>query len=138
MVQCLLGRVLGLLVVAATLGGCGSDSDGEPSGSSNDDNCLASSIVLTETDLTDAASSHAVLIDFDAKNTSSKDYDISKGSSAIELDFEVTTTDGSKYESTAPLTATKISAGATAAAVAMADYGANKTYESYTVTLRCR
>jgi len=50
----------------------------------------------------------------------------------------VTTSDGSKYESTALLTVTKSDAGATAAVVVMAGYGAGKTYQSYQVTPRCR
>jgi hypothetical protein len=112
-----------------------SDSSGT-SGASAGSDCLASSIELTETALTDSQS--ALLLDFDAQNRSTRAYDIQAGSTPIQLDFVVTTSDGSKYESTAPLTAAKISAGATAAVVAKADYGAGKTYKSYTVAVVCR
>jgi hypothetical protein len=131
-----------LAVVGLAVAACGSDSDsGSPGGSgsgSGDPNCLASAIELTETKRTDSPSFNTLLLDFDAKNTSSTDYDIMKGAKAIMLDFVVTTSDGTEYESEAPLTAAKIDAGATAAVVAMADYGAGKTFESYTVSLRCR
>jgi hypothetical protein len=124
------------LVLAAFAGtACGSDSDGS---ASEDPACLASSIELTETKRLDSPSFNTVLLDFDAKNTSGEDYDIMKGSQAILLDFVVTTADGTEYQSEAPLTAAKIDAGATAAVVAMAAYGAGKTFESYTVSLRCR
>jgi len=121
--------------------GCGSDDSGSNGGSGgggSDSSCFASSMQLTETKLTDAPSFNTVLLDFDAKNTSSKDYDIQAGSKAIMLDFVVTTTDGTEYETTAPFTAARIDAGAIAPIVAMAEYGAGKTYESYTVELRCR
>jgi hypothetical protein len=121
---------------------CGSDASSNPDGGggnpSGDPACLASSIELTETKRTDSPSFNTILLDFDAKNTSTEDYDIMKGSKAILLDFVVTTTDGTEYQSEAPLTAAKIDAGATAAAVAMAAYGAGKTFESYTMSLRCR
>jgi hypothetical protein len=131
------------LVSAAFLGtACGSDSSSNPNGgggtSSGDPACLASSIELTETKRTDSPSFNTVLLDFDAKNASSTDYDIMKGSKAILLDFVVTTSEGTEYQSEAPLTAAKIDAGATAAVVGMAEYGAGKTFESYTVSLRCR
>jgi hypothetical protein len=131
------------LVSAAFLGtACGSDSSSSPNSGgaagSGDPACLASSIELTETKRTDSPTFNTVLLDFDAKNASSADYDIMKGSKAILLDFVVTTSEGTEYQSEAPLTAAKIDAGATAAVVAMAEYGAGKTFESYTVSLRCR
>lgn len=131
-----------LVLVALAATACGSDSDPGPNGGggsgSGDPTCFAGSIELTETKLTDSPSFNTVLLDFDAKNTSSKPYDIATGSRAIELDLVVMTSDGSEYESTAPLTATKINAGATAAVVVMAGYGAGKTYQSYEITPRCR
>lgn len=132
-----------LVAAAFSITACGSDSTSSPGGGgggagSGDPSCLAGSIQLTETKRTDSPSFNTVLLDFDAKNTSSSDYDIMKGDKAIMLDFVVTTTDGTEYESEAPLTAAKIDAGATAAVVAMAEYGAGKTFESYTVSLRCR
>jgi hypothetical protein len=138
--------VRGSLILAALAGtACGSDSssDSSPGGSgggnaSGDPTCLASSIELTETKRTDSPSFNTVLLDFDAKNTSAEDYDIMKGSKPILLDFVVKTAEGTEYESEAPLTAPKIDAGATAAVVAMAVYGAGKTFESYTVSRRCR
>jgi hypothetical protein len=130
------------ILVALAGTACGSDSDSGSEGgagsTSSDPTCFAGSIELTETKRTDSPSFNTLLLDFDAKNTSSSDYDIMKGSKAILLDFVVTTTDGTEYESEAPLTAAKIDAGATAAVVAMAEYGAGKTFESYTVSLRCR
>ncbi len=124
---------------------CGSDSTssseggGDSGGSAGGDaTCLAGSLVLTETKRMDAPSFNTLLLDFDAKNASSHDYDVMKGSKPILLDFVVTTTDGTEYESEAPLTATKIAAGATSAVVAQAEYGAGKTFESYTISLRCR
>ena len=132
--------VRGSLVLAAFAGtACGSDSGSNPGGrASEDPACLASSIELTETKRTDSPSFNTLLLDFDAKNSSSEDYDIMKGSKAILLDVVVTTADGTEYESDAPLTAAKISAGSTAAVVVMAGYGAGKVFESYTVSLRCR
>lgn len=135
-------KTLCLVLTALVATACGSDSSSSPEGGggsgSGNAACLASSIELTETERTDSPTFNTVLLDFDAKNASSTDYDIMKGSSAILLDFVVTTSDGTKYESEAPLTAAKIGAGATAAVVAMAEYGAGKTFESYTVSLRCR
>lgn len=127
-----------LVVVALVASACSSDSDSGSDGGGGDPACLAGSIELTETKRTDSPSFNTLLLDFDAKNTSTSDYDIMEGSKAILLDFVVTTTDGTEYESEAPLTAAKIDAGATAAVVAMADYGAGKTFDSYTVSLRCR
>jgi len=116
----------GLFIGAIASTGCGSDSgsDGGGGAGGSDPSCLAGSIELTETKRTDSPSFNTVLLDFDAENTSGTDYDISKGSRAISLDFVVTTAEGTKYESEAPLTAAKIGAGATAAVVAMAEYGA--------------
>ncbi len=130
----------GLAIAAIASTGCGSDSGSDGSGGtgSGDPSCLAGDIDLTETKRTDSPTFNTILLDFDAENTSSTDYDINKGSRAILLDFVVTTVEGAKYESEAPLTAAKIGAGATAAVVAMAEYGAGKTFESYTVSLRCR
>ncbi len=133
-----------LLLLALGAIGCGSDDStpkegaGGTSNAGTDAGCLASSMQLTETKLTDAASFNTVLLDFDAKNTSTKAYDIQAGSKPILIDFVVTTADGAEYESTAPFTAQKVDAGATAAIVAMAEYGANKAYASYTFELRCR
>lgn len=128
-----------LVLAAFASTACGSDSDSGPNGgASGDPDCLASSIELTETKRTDSPSFNTVLLDFDAKNTSSEDYDIMKGSKPILLDVVVTTTDGTEYESEAPLTAAKISAGATAAVVVMGSYGAGKAFESYAITRRCR
>lgn len=131
-----------VLVGALAGTACGSDSDDGSNGSAGDGSgdlaCLAGSIQLRETKRMDAPSFNTLLLDFDAKNTSSNDYDIMKGSKPILLDFVTTTDDGTEYESEAPLTAPKIDAGATTAIVAMAEYGAGKTFESYTVSLRCR
>lgn len=121
-------------VLALLISGCTSDP---VSGATPDTKeCLADAIQLTETELTLAANS--VILDFDVKNTSSTDYDIEAGSNPVELAFTVTTTDGTKYESQAPLTASKIGAGANSTAIAQAKFGAGKTYQSYTFTRSCR
>ncbi len=131
------------LIVAAPLllGACSSDDDknnnGQPS-PSDDSSCLASAMTFKETKVTDSPSQNVVLVDFDVTNTSSTDYDVSGGSKLIEIDVEVTTSDGSSYESSGPLTAIKVSAGKTASATLKGDYGAGKTYKSYTTKLRCR
>lgn len=132
-----------LLLVALGATACGSDDSGSNgngagNGSTGDPSCFAGAMEITETKLQDAPSSNSLLLDFDAKNTSDKDYDVQAGAKAILMDFVVTTTDGTEYESTEPFTAPNIDAGATAAIVAVAEYGAGKTYESYTVSLRCR
>lgn len=132
-----------MLVAPLSLGACSSDDDdkGQPPSSStpsDDSSCLASSMVFKETKVTDSPGQNTVLVDFDITNTSSTDYDVAGGSKLVETDVEVTTTDGTKYESSGPLTVTKVSAGKTASATLKGDYGAGKTYQSYTVKLRCR
>ena len=119
---------------ALLISGCSSDP---VAGATPDtEECLADAMQLTETELTLAAGQ--VILDFDVKNTSSTDYDVEAGSNPIELAFTVTTTDGTKYESQAPLTASKIGAGANSTALAGARFGAGKTYQSYTFTKSCR
>lgn len=136
-------RVMKLFLLCTSIVGLGIVACSDSESGNNDPNggsppCLAALIELTETKLTDSPSAHTLLLDFDAKNTSTEAYDIQAGSQPIMLDFQVTTTDGAKYESTAPFTALKIGPGATSTTVAQADYGANKTYQSYEVSLRCR
>lgn len=105
-----------------------SDDDNQPS------NCFADNITLTQTKVNDlSGSSDAVIITFDAKNTSSSKYDISSGSAAIYITVTVTTTDNSTYETTQPLTVTSLSPGATASTDVLANYGSGKTYKSYKI-----
>jgi len=86
----------------------------------------------------DSPTQNTVILNFDVKNNSATAYDIEGGSTPINLNFVVTTTDGAKYESTAPLTVVKLSPGASGSAIATADYGAGKTYQGYAVTKSCR
>ncbi|HEU4536335.1 MAG TPA: hypothetical protein VFS00_19560 [Polyangiaceae bacterium] len=116
---------------------CSGDDDDDSGGTNDTKPCLASSIALTETKVTDAASSNSVIIDFDAKNNASTDYDVAGLSPPIQVVVNVTTSDGTVYESTKPFTAPKLSAGATASVSAIGTYGAGKTYQSYTASLRC-
>lgn len=124
--------IMPAIALAAFLSACSKDSK------SSSPSCMADNIALTETQKQDYTSSHSLGLTFDAKNNASKDYDISKGSRAVTLKVVVTTTDGSKYESTGPLTATAITAGGTASVVYVAEYGAGKTFQSYTITKECR
>jgi len=79
-----------------------------------------------------------VQITFDAKNTSSEDYDISTGAKSIYVELKVTTTDNTVYTEEQPLLIAKLAAGATASVTQSADYGAGKTNKSYTIRLYCK
>lgn len=127
------------LVSNLGLGACSSDDDDSaPGGASDAKPCLASSFALTETKVNDNPTSNAIIIDFDVKNNASSDYDITALSPLIEFAVKVKTSDGTEYEDSGALTAPKLSAGATASVSTVAKYGAGKTYQSYTASLRCR
>jgi hypothetical protein len=114
---------------------CKKDDDDNSPGRTD---CLAEQMTMTETEVEDFPNSHTVFITFDAKNTSSKNFDIANGSKIIVANVKVTTTDGSVYESKNMPFITDLSAGATASVLVNADYGANKTFKSYSLELSCR
>lgn len=117
------------LLAVSFFAACSKDNDDAPVTGK----CFADKITLTNTSTTDAASQHTVLLTFDAKNTSSEGYDISKGHSAIYIKVSVTTTNNKVYTDEGPLTATSLDAGATASVSLIADYGAGNTFKSYKV-----
>jgi len=120
-----------MLMLTTVFTSCKKDDDG-PSSS-----CYSDQVSLTETEFDNYPDSHQFFVHFDAKNNSSSNYDISKGSKQMTLVFKVTATDGSVHEATQPFLLTELSAGSTSSTIANVDYGAGKTYQSYTVTLRC-
>lgn len=124
--------LLSVVLITFTLSGCSKDDDPGPAGK-----CFANDITLTETKLDNYPDSHTLFITFDAKNNSSQTFSIEDGSKVINARIKVTTTDGTVYESNGPLTLTELSSGATASVLLNADYGAGKTYKSYTITLAC-
>ncbi|WP_295128918.1 hypothetical protein [uncultured Chitinophaga sp.] len=111
---------------------------------SKDDNksgggaCFADSFELTETDRRPDNAGGQVFLDFDVKNTSANNYDIATGSRVVNLKMVVTTTDGSKYETIAPLTVTSLTGGATTTTLTLAKYGVGKEFSSVTITKSCR
>ena len=117
------------------LSSCGKDDD-KPTPSGGD--CLSDKITLTQTRVNDLSSQHSVQVTFDAKNTSSTNYDVAKGSKEIYAEIKVTTTDNTVYTEEEPLLVTTLNAGATASVTQSGDYGAGKTYKSYTIRLYCK
>lgn len=109
-----------------------SDDDG-----SSKSVCLSDSFEMVETEVEDLPSAESVIITFDVTNNSSKDYDISDGKNILYTTIDVTTTDGTVYETESILPLESLSAGATASVSVMGTYGAGKTYESYEITLYC-
>jgi len=117
------------------LSSCGGDDDNPtPSGGE----CLSDKITLTQTRVNDLNTQHAVQVTFDAKNTSSTNYDVAKGSKEIFVEIKVTTTDNTVYTEEQPLLVTQLAAGNTASVTQSADYGAGKTYKSYTIRQYCK
>jgi hypothetical protein len=116
------------------LSSCGGDDDNpSPAGE-----CLSDKITLTQTQVNNLAGQHTVQITFDAKNTSSSNYDATRGVKNIYAEIKVTTTDNAVYTEEQPLLITQLAAGATASVTQSADYGAGKTYKSYTIRLYCK
>lgn len=99
--------------------------------------CLADDFELTETDIIQSQATSTAILTFDVKNNSSSDYNVNTGSDLINSTVFVTTTDGSVYETTAPLLITTLAAGSTSSINMTASFGAGKTYESNTVSLFC-
>ena len=110
---------------------------GSPAGQSG--NCISGSIALTQTKITDYPSSNNVFIDFDAKYNSAINYDISTIGigNFIYVKVKVKTTDNNIYETVQPII-TQLSAGATQSVLVQANYGAGKTYQSYTIEVICK
>ena len=126
----LLPVLMALTITATSVTSCSSDDDTNlPSNA-----CFADAFTLTETDVEDYAASHAIAITFDAKNTSSSEYNIQNGAKPIYVRVVVTTTDGATYETNQLLTVTQLSAGGTSSTKVLAEYGSGKTYNSYAVT----
>ncbi|MVT39789.1 hypothetical protein GO495_04275 [Chitinophaga oryziterrae] len=99
--------------------------------------CFADNITLTQTEFIDYAGAHSIFVAMDAKNTSSKDYDVSKGAKLVNMKIVITTTDGAQYETHIGLTKTYIPAGTSTSAIIYAEYGAGKTYQDYKVITSC-
>lgn len=120
----LMTSLLALTIFAS----CSKDDDTVPENA-----CFADQFELNETKVENYAETNSAIITFDATNKSGTTYNIQNGASLINVKIEVTTTDGSKYETNQPLTITELSAGATASTTFIAEYGAGKTYKSYRV-----
>jgi hypothetical protein len=121
-----------LAALAVSFTACSKDKD-KPSSA-----CFADSFQLTETRREPSDDTDQVFLTFDVKNTSSKDYAIENGHAVVSLKMIVTTTDGSKYETIAPVTVTSLSAGATTSFMTLAKYGSDKNFQSVTVEKSCR
>ena len=126
--------ILSVVLLSFTLGSCSDDKNPAiPSGK-----CFANDFTLTQTKLTDSPEQHLIFLTFDVKNNSSQKFNVGDGSSKqVQALIKVTTTDGSVYETNTILTLSELAAGATASTENTADYGAGKTYKSYTITLSC-
>jgi hypothetical protein len=99
--------------------------------------CFADNIIFTQTDFIDYTSAHSIFVSLNAKNTSSKDYDVSKGAKLVNMKIVITTTDGSQYETHIGLTQTYIPAGTSTPTIIYAEYAAGKTYQDYKVITSC-
>jgi hypothetical protein len=122
--------ILGAMLAMTVFSSCSKDDDNVRTGE-----CFADKITFTQTEV--QTGSNNLIITFDAKNTSGKEYNIENGSKVVNLKIIVTTTDGSNYETNTVFTETKLSAGATVSTLAAATYGAGKTYASYKLTASC-
>ena len=116
-----------------------SKKDETTSGIAQTGNCISGSIALVQTNITNYPSSNVVFIDFDAKNNSTINYDVATVGTGnfIYAKAKVKTTDGNIYETVQPII-TQLSAGATQSVLVQANYGAGKTYDSYTIELICK
>ena len=101
-------------------------------------NCLSDKFTLLQTNLDNYPSSNNLFINFDVKNTSTTNYNITTIGTGnwIRYNAKVKTTDGTIYENKGDLMG-ELSAGATQNLLINPSYGAGKTYESYTITLYC-
>jgi len=124
--------ILYCIFVFTLLSACKKDDTSPPPGS-----CFADKITLTQTDFIDYKSAHSIFVSLDAKNTSSKDYDVSKGAKLVNMKIVITTTDSAQYETHIGFTETYIPAGASASVIIYAEYGAGKTYQDYKIITSC-
>ncbi len=104
----------------------------------SDNDCFVDNLLIVPTDTTDYALSNSVTIDFDVTNTSSRDFDPASNLGYINYTMIVTTTDGTSYETSDLFPILSLSAGATTTTFISGDYGAGKTFASYTYSLECR
>jgi hypothetical protein len=100
--------------------------------------CFADNITLTQTDFVNYPANHSVFVSFDAKNTSTKDYDVSRGAKLVNMEFIITTADGAEHVTHIGLTKTYIPAGTSTSVIIYADYEAGHTYQSYKVHTSCK
>ncbi len=121
------------LCLSLAFASCGSDDDVKP----EERDCLSEKVTLTETSVNDLTSVHAVQVDFDAKNTSDQNLDISRGTKAIYAELKITMTDGTVYTEEQPMLA-ELGAGQTKVVTLSCDYAAGKTFQSYTVKTYCK
>lgn len=122
--------ILTAMLALTVFSSCSKDNDVRTSGE-----CFADKITFTQTKV--QTGNDDLIITFDAKNTSAKEYNIQNGAKVVNLKIVVTTTDGSNYETNTVFTETKLSAGSTVSTLAVASYGAGKTYASYKLTTSC-
>jgi hypothetical protein len=136
----LLKRLLLIFSIVLFIPSCNKDDNSGTPTSPPVALCQAEGIKLKETKVDNLASANSIQVSFDATNASGKDYDVAKGvpGSFIYTKIIVETTDGVKYETKAPFLITALSNGATASVIASGDYGAGKTYKSYTISLYCQ
>lgn len=130
-------KIYTTLIVLATLTLVVSSCSKKDTNASLTAECFADRVTFTQTAINDYPEGHNVLITFDVKNTSSKDYDTDRGAKVISLRVDVTTTDSSHYETNVVFTKSRIAAGTTTTAMVSADYGAGKTFSGYNVTAAC-
>ncbi len=112
--------------------------DDAPSSTTPTSNCLSDKFTTVQTDLDNFPGSNNLFINFDVKNTSTTNYNLTTIGTGnfIKYNIKVKTTDGVIYENKGLLLA-ELSAGATQDVLTNPSYGAGKTYESYTITLFC-
>jgi hypothetical protein len=122
-----------------TILSCSKDDAPANNGTTPTGNCLSGSMAYTQTNVGIYPASNAIIVSFDVKNNSTTNYSITAAGvgNFIYYKIKVKTTDGTIYEKTGPFL-TDISAGATKSVEALGDYGAGKTYESYTISLYCQ
>lgn len=114
----------------AVFAGCSkSDNNASPVSQS----CLADKLTLTETNVNDLTSQHAVIITFDVKNTSSSENYELEHYKAVYVKLSATTADNKTYSEESLLPVSALDAGATASTELMIDYGAGNTYKSYKI-----
>jgi hypothetical protein len=135
-------KKVSVLFVLFTILSCSSDDDNNSNGGGGgSSDCFAGSMQLSNQQVTDNPEAGSIRIDFDIKNTSSKNYSYAEvfgQKKAVYTLVKVKTTDGAITETKLVMLATSISAGATAVTSTVANYSKGKTYESYTLELYCQ